>query len=265
MEFENELNTGVESEASPEPQTESSEPAAEVSTSAEQEQSQQSDTPTQEKQAPFNNHPRFKELIDQKNEYANQVKQMQAQYAEMERRFKALESHRQPAQPKAEDPLIARLKGIDPEFGSEFGNLKETLQQFQTWQKAQDNERVRSQAYGTIDRLHEENKVAPEWRDIYKEQIEAAVLRNPKLELEDLPNLYKDVHAKFSKQIDDIRRAERESYVAAKKTDAKMPNSISKGKAVTPGGEPQWSKDPTEARAQLIKRVLKMSKASDSV
>lgn len=256
-----ELNSGVEQASSEPLSSESGEQQAQAQ-APETTQDAQGEGKPQEKYVPYN---RFQEVITQKNQFAEQLKAMQAQQAEMQRQ---MQEFRKPAAPKTEDPLIARLKGIDPEFGERFekvSGFESKLAEFEQWQKNMEMERLRTDAYSTINKLHDENKVDPGFREFYNSQIELAVLKNQKLGLKDLPEVYKEVHTRLSKQFEDFKRAERESYVTSKKADAKTPSSQPKATAVNPSKPAEWSKDPNEAKAQLIQRVLNSSKASNSI
>lgn len=257
-----ELNSGVEESVSPEPSSSESGSSESQAQASETKPDAPGEGKPEEKYVPYN---RFQEVIAQKNQFAEQLKVIQAQQAEMQRRFQEIN---RPAAPKQEDPLIARLKGMDPEFGSKFeelAGLKGQIEQFQNWQKQQELASLRNEAYSTIDKLHEENKVEPAFRGFYKELIESAIMKNPKLELNDLPAVYKDVHTRLQKQFEDFRRTERESYVSSKKADAKMPASQPKSTAVNPSKPMEWSKDPNEAHGQLVKRIMAASKASNSI
>jgi hypothetical protein len=217
----------------------------------------QESAPKQEapKETPFHEHPRFKELVEQKNRYAEESKSYAQRLQEMERRLQELS---QPKVQKQEDPLLARLKGIDPEFGERFAKLtsqEQELQELKSWKAQFEADQLRTRAVSELSKLHEENKVSPEMRKIYDAQIQAAATANPRLGLQDLPNLYKQVHETFSKMIDDAKRAERESYVASKKADAKAPTSQPKGTTVKPSRS-KPSGTPAEQREQMMKEIL---------
>lgn len=213
-------------------------------------------------QTPFHEHPRWKEVVEQKNQALKETRQLQSQMAEMQKRF---ESMSKPA--KQADPMIERLKGVDPEFASymeQIAGSKQDIQALREWQQRVETDRVRTEAVNSVNRLHEQNKVPENLRELYNTQLEQLVSKNPQARLEDIPVLFKQVHDQYSKIIDDIKRSERESYVKSKTKDAGLPASP-KGKAVTPSGKFEWSKNPDEAKAQMIQRIVKMSKASNDV
>ncbi len=259
MEELEQINSDVQNEASSEPQTESAEaPQAEQSAQAGDINNQ-----TEDKQVPFHEHPRFRELVEQKNQFASRVKEYEQRLSDMDSRLKQA-SEAQKVSQTQEDKLISRLKQIDPEFGGrieEMHNKLSKLDQFEQWQQQMEVDRVRTQAVQTINSLHTENKVPKEWQEVINSQIELSVMRNPNLGIQDLPNVYKQVHSSFSKLMEGVKRSERESYVVDKKQDAKTPQTP-KGKPVSSApSKSELSNNPDEARNQLVSQVLKEMRA----
>lgn len=215
----------------------------------------QATAPAETKQeTPFHEHPRFKELVEQKNRYAEEAKAIKEQLAEMQKRFEAQ------SQPKVtENPLLTRLKGIDPEFAEFIDKLNTRAQKVEELESRlarHDQEQLRSKAATELDRLHVENKVPEKMREFYNSQIELAAIRNPQLGLKDLPGLYKQVHEKYSQVLEETKRAERESYVASKKADAKVPASQPKGQTVKPG-QPTPKGDPHSRKQNIVQETMK--------
>jgi hypothetical protein len=221
---------------------------------------------TDSKDMPFHEHPRFRELVEQKNKYADSYKSLESKYAEMEKRLN--EMTKATPSKKEEDALIARLKGVDPEFGERFAKLDATQQELaelKAWRSQMEGDRVREGAVNTIQSLHGQNKVSSEMQELYNEQLEALYARNPQGFLKDINASYKAVHERMSKVMEGIKRAERESYVQGKKADVKAPTAATKGKAVNPAKASDYSNDPALARQQLVQRVLKQAKASNNL
>lgn len=246
-------NVGESSEA---PESNSAQQAPEQDVSAEQKQ-----TSASEDQLPFHEHPRFKELVEQKNRAMEQSKALEERYAQLESQLRQMQQTNQPK--KEENPLYSRLKGIDPEFGGEFekvaSSLKE-LQELKQWKTEFEQNQQRNAAVATVKSLHEQNKVSPELRSIYESQLELAYARNPQAFLKDIQGQYKAVHESMMKVFEARDRAARESYVSSKKADASIP-SPSKGKNITSSKEFKYSDDPAEARQQLVKRTLELMRA----
>lgn len=261
MEEMEQVNSDVSQEVSSEPQT------TPEHTSEEQSQESSSEQTTKDTDnLPFHQHPRWQEVLSERNSERERANQFEKQISELRQQMSRFQQPQ--AQPRVENPLLTRLKGIDPEFGKsyeELNGLRDEMQQFKDWQNQMELSRVRTEAYSTLDKLHAENKVADNDKERYNKEIELMVLKNPSLGLKDLPNLYKQVHDSHSKYIEGVRRAERESYLASKKADAAAPTGKTKGSPVSPNKAQEYSKDPEEARAQLIARVVANRRASGSL
>lgn len=217
---------------------------------------------------PFHEHPRFKELVEQKNQALASQKALEERYQAMERQMQQFQqSQSQPkSQAQAEkDALIERLKGIDPEFATRMEQMSNALPQVEQMQKQFQEyqaEQVRVQAVSSVNSLHEQNKVSPEMKEIINSQLDLMAMQGQLKDLKDIPTAYKQIHEKYSKFVDSIKRSERESYVTAKKVDAKTPTSQPKGAPASPASKkPSFSKDPEVARQQIVSRYLKSSKA----
>lgn len=230
---------------------------------------QEAAPPQEEKrELPFHEHPRFKELIEQKNQFKQQVDQYTRQMADMERRFAELQKQNTP---KPQDALMERLKGIDPEFADRFGKLNKVdevekqLQEFNEWRQEQAQERVRMEARSSIEKLFSENNVPKEMREIYEDRITAAANRDPNLGVGDLPRVFKSIHDQMSSLLDRTKRETTKSYVTDKSATAQKPSSQPKGKAPAVGKKAEFSKDPAQARAEMVKQILAQSKAEKDI
>lgn len=262
--FENEneseqLNTGVEESASPEPQLDAQQESAP--------ETQQSKAPQQPKedQLPFHEHPRFKEVIEQKNTFARKLEDMERRYAEQQKRYEAQEKQSAPKSKEAQ--LIEELKGIRPEFGELIENLHAKtakLDQFEQWQQSVEAEKTRTAAMSTLEKLHTEHKVPKELQDMYLARVKMIADSDPRIGLNDLPNIYKSVHDNVSKYMDSLKRSERESYLSDKKKDASAPTSQPKGKS--PSQAPKkFSSDPEAARKEMVDEVMKLVRAEKDI
>lgn len=223
-----------------------------------------------EDNVPFHMHPRFKEIVEQKNKFAEESKQFQSKLAELERRFQDSQRAQEAAKPKPVDPLMERLKGIDPEFANAFGKInkldevQQQLESFKHWQQAQEAQKTQLEARSSLEKLYTDNKVAPELRELYENSLIAASNKDPSLTPKDLPRVFKTIHEGMSKLFDKAQREKLASYVETKSKDASTPQPQSKGKMVKPG-KPEYSKDPYEARSQLVQQILKEAKASKDI
>lgn len=268
--FENENVAAEQSDVSTEVSSEPQESSALNQETAESAKAPEAETKTQPDttNTPFHEHPRFKELVAQKNEYAEKVKAFEAKMAEQEKMLRSFQEKLNPPKPDKRQEMIERLKGIDPEFGSFIENVASQSQQAQelaSWRREQELAQTRERALSAVEKLHETHKVAKEDRDLYNTLIEVEATRNPNATLNDLPAIYKSVHDKMNSRYEAIKRAERESYVVGKKADSSIPTSQPKGKPVDQSKEFQYSKDPYTARQQLVNRILKQAKDSNSL
>lgn len=256
VETESETNTGVEEGSSPEtPSEEGSGDSAAKAAAAK----------TTEDNVPFHEHPRFKELVEQKNQAQAQQKSLEEKYAAMEARIQRQMLESQPKAKTEEDALIAKLKGIDPEFAArieqhskslqEVEMLKQRLQQFESNQ-------IRTQAVSQVNTLHDTNKVSPEMRTFINSQLDLMAMQGQIKDLSELPKAYNQVYTQYKTFVDNIERTTRESYVKAKKADTSTPTSQPKGKPVSHAAKkPTFSSDPEVAKAQIVSRYLKQAKA----
>lgn len=230
-------DVSVESDVSVDTSTPASnEPASSAPATGEQ-TAQPSET-SQEK--PFHEHPRFQELVQQKNEaqqrisqYEKQLQEMQSQY---EQRFQQMQAQLQP-KPQQFDPqkFLQRAKQIDPEFAQTLEWQAEQARQLQQRIDAMNQERLRETATSKLQGLFEQNKVDAKMRPLYEAAIKASAYENPKFGINDLDKLFATTHETYSKLFDEMKRAERASYVDQKKKDA-TPATQTGGAAPQPGG-----------------------------
>lgn len=206
------------------------------------------ETPKEES-VPFHEHPRFKEVINDRNELRRELQALREQ----------TERLAAPAPKKEGDPLIDRLKGIDPEFGQSYeklSGLRAELEELRQWRQTQEAENIRRQAMDSISKLHTENKVPEELQAAYQSEIEAAARNNPQMGIKDIPEVYKTIHAKYSKLLDSVRREATKKYVVDKKADA---TPSPKRGGLKPGKEPKKPEavDREEMLAEIARGAAK--------
>lgn len=214
-------------------------------------------------------HPRFKELIEQKNQYSRQAQDYERRLAEMQKRIEDM------SKPKQEDPeqverqqLLDRLKGIDPVFAKNYEKALQAAKQVEEltqWKQQYETQQFQQAAVNTVNSLHETNKLSPEIRELYNAQLIAAERAGQIRSVEDVKNVYNQIHSQMTKMFEARDRQLRESYVADKKKDASVPTATSKGKAVNPNAPKQYSKDPREARSQMVAEILAETKAGREI
>lgn len=259
MEDMEQVNSDVQSEVSSEPQ---SQPESQTGGDELQALSPEQKQPDS-KPLPFHEHPRWQEMIAERNAEREARQSLESKYQELERRLQG-----QTQQSKPTNPLTERLKKADEEFGKSYEellNLPKEIQEFKEWKRQMEVQNLRNQAMESINKLHDENKVDPNWRDVYNSQIELAVAKNPSLKISDLPQIYKGIHESFTKRLEGLKRSTTESYVKDKKTAASVPASPGKGKPVDPAKKSEFTGDPEADRALLVSRVMNKVRNSNSL
>lgn len=263
VDFENQSDEGQEEQVSSEPaeQSEESSPAESAS--------QPKQEASSEREMPFHEHPRFKEIVEQKNQALEQAKQFQRAIDEMQARLKSFESAKQ----TTKDPLLDRLKGIDPEFGERFESVdkvRSELEEFKQWKSNLEAERIREKAMSQINELHAKNNVPEEFRSRYNRDIEFIASKDPNITLDDLSKVYQQVHEEWSKLLTSVKRDERKTYVEGKKKDASVPASQSKGSKASAqkkeSSEIPEGHDPREyLKSKIASRALQAHKANSDI
>jgi hypothetical protein len=218
---------------------------------------------SKEDNLPFHEHPRWKELMDQRKADQDRIKQYERQLEQINQRLAQPAKTAQQKDDKAE--LFERLKGIDPAFGKlmeELYGKASKIEEVDSWRQQTTAETVREKALNTINQFHTEQKVPQEWQQVLNAQIEAEIRMDPSIGLHNLKEVCTRVHGNFSKLMDSVKRSERESYVKGKREDNAPPGSQPKGQPAKPGKQAQdWSKNPQERRAQLESKILEQIRA----
>jgi hypothetical protein len=215
-----------------------------------------------EKPTPFHEHPRFKELVEQKNQFATKYSDLENRYQQMERRMQQLAQEREAvAKPKPEDPLLARLKQIDPEFGSRFeklSSLEQQVEQFKQFQAEMQEQQMRSKAESTLTSLYDQHKVPDNLKSMYRQQIENLAYNSPNAGLNDLEKFFKQAHENITKFVEDFKRQERSSYVTAKKSDT-TPATQSGGAAAPVSSGKSTMNNLEDVKAAILARAKQSS------
>lgn len=216
----------------------------------------------QEKYVPYE---RFQEIIQQKNEFAKRLEEHEARTRALEERSNR---PKEEPKPKAENPLLARLKGIDPEFATWAEQMEASraeVESLRTYRMQAEAERTRSQAESELSRLHSEFKVPKDEQDYFKDLLQLRVQRieasGRMLTIKDLEPIYKELHDSENKRFESRKRATIANYAASKKSDSTP--SLSKGVAPKPAQtKVKYSADREEAKAQIIKQAIEQHRAA---
>lgn len=254
--FENE-GTEIESTQSDVTQDSSSESQVESQTA-----SQESEPKA--KEMPFHEHPRWKEVMEERNAERQRAQALEQRIAEMQRQF--MESQK----PKAveRDPMYERLKGIDPEFAEYLNDVRSQALSAKELREELNNmkqEQFVNSALGKFDELTKANNVSPELANLYKSNIDLMYREGKIKTLGDLEKAYTELHGSTSKYLQAQERSIIEKYTSSKKADAKAPAAQSKGRAPSQSKSVEFSKNPQEAKAQLVKHIANSLKAGRDI
>lgn len=243
-----------------------SESSSSESSSSVSDDNRESKASSREENTPFHEHPRWKELIEQKNQFASQAEEFKRQISEMNKRFEEMNKPQNTAPKIDEQKLLGRLKDIDPEFGQYMEMLQNQLKESQTWRQNAEMNQVQSQAATQLQSLHKEHKVPNELQELYQARIKEIAQSNPNLGLKDLPNVYRQVHDQMNKFLDGYKRQQISEYTKSKKTDSSVPATTQRGNNApkASGKKFEYSKDPMEARSQMVKRIISQIRDSDN-
>lgn len=266
MENEIEEVESTESGASEGSSPEASEPNSETPELKSQE--------TKQDTTPFHEHPRFKELVEQKNDAQKRYQDMESRYKAIEQQVSSLRDS-QSKNPTETDLLLEDLKKVDPRLANLLQNqirsaqttesVQKRLEEFERSSQESARQQVISSAVSKINSLHESNKMSDFGKQFINAQMDIAY-RNGTLNASDSKSI-ETAYGESSKAIkayeDSLKRATTESYVQDKKKDSQVPTSQPKGTpAKQANKKPEFSSDKDTAKAQVVARYLKQAAAN---
>lgn len=253
IEIENE--SGVESEVSPEPQTESQpEPQAAAPAAA-------------EKEVPFHEHPRWKEVMEERNAERQARAQMEQRLAEMQRQVQEAQKPKstQPDFKEVSAKMQERLRGIDPEYQQYMSMLEQQALSAREELQAFREEQFVNRAVSRFDELNKTNGVPEEVAGLYKAQLDQLYREGKIRDLDSLEKAYKGIHEPFNKLLEAREKAALDKYTSAKKADATKPAAQPKGKPASPNQAPKTFANPQDRKAAMVADVVKQLRASRDV
>lgn len=228
----------------------------------------QETAPKQEQYVPYE---RFKELVEQKNEFSKKFEELEKRHKDYQSRFE--QQDKASKGPSKDEQLLARLKGIDPEFAefmqsqsskaAKVEALEQRLAEYDQRESARSQEAIRSQASSALEKLQGEHKVDKTIHEFYVARIKEMAQANPNLGLQDLPNVYKGLHDNMNKFLEAQKRTSLTEYSDTKKVDSKVP---AQSKAPAPKtGTKTYSKDPDQARSEAKAEMVAALKRAREV
>jgi len=215
------------------------ESTSQVEASGAEQQEAAPEVKQEEKPVPFHEHPRWKEVIEERNSF----KQGMTEYKQaLDRLQQQMETLRQQATPKQEapkDPFLADLEKVNPAYAKSLQSIYEKASKAEEIERrlqAYEQQQFAKEAYSRFDNLLATNKVGEADKELYKDAVEAEVFRREsrgqKLGLNDLDAIFKQFHDKYSKYMEDRERQITAKYVTAKKSDT-TPKSTTGGAATS--------------------------------
>jgi hypothetical protein len=239
-----------------------SSPESNEQQTAETSQPEQSDPSPAKEQAktednvPFHLHPRFQEVISEKNAIKEQNAAFQRELAELKKQVQA-------STPAEKDELMDRLESIDPKFAAllkgmrdEQKALKQTIQDLSGWREQSSAQTTAQQVQGMKNQFYTENKIPEDRKGIYEAMVQAEASRNPNLQVSDLPKVMKQVHDSLGKMFQTAERATTKQFVDSKKAEASKPTSLPKGAPAKATKPDNTSVSASDLRAQMVKEAL---------
>jgi hypothetical protein len=229
-------------------------------------QSAKAAAPKPQDETPFHEHPRFKELVEQKNAAIQSTRALELKLAQLEGRLQSQPTSQAQAE---KDELIEDLKKIDPRLAARleaFGSSSKTIEQLQkkldeleNGTKQREEQTLAQNAISRVNTLHETNKVAPAIRAAIDAQLNSMYYQG-KLDIRNqqaIEKAYNDAMEPFKAYAEELKREATKGYVQAKKADASIPSSQPKGTPAKAKAAPaQQFKSKEEMKQAMVKEFV---------
>lgn len=224
--------------------------------------------PTQEeKQVPFHEHPRFKELIEQNRGFKDGLTQREQAIERMQQELHSLREQLKPKSEPPKDKFLEDLAKVDPAYAA---SIKPVYEQAQLVSKLQarldqiEQQQTSKEVYGEFNRLLETNKVTDALdKRLYEQALTAEAYarrgRGENLSVKDLSNLFNNFHSEYRKAMEERERAITAKYVTAKKADV-TPKGTTGGAATAPVGKKIAAGDLAGQAKWLANQIRDMKK-----
>lgn len=251
------VQQGANEVESPEPQQ--TQPDAETKVA----QSEQPPAPLEEKQIPFHEHPRFKELIDSNRTYKEQLSAYERRMEAMQNQFQE-QFNKVSQPPKAANPFVEKLREIDPKYAEYIESLESRTSKAEALERDLaefKRERLVQSYESAVEKLHAEHKISEDLKPYVKAQLDALAMSGQLKELSQIPDVYRKVAEKYQQLVSNVERATTAKYSQNKKTDAKAPATQPKGKVPTRNEKGQFTGDREVDSATIAKRVMEVVRA----
>lgn len=220
----------------------------------------------QSEQQKFVPYERFQELVHDRQERDNRLKEYEGRMSQMEKQFQSeLARINQPT--KEVNPFVAKLREIDPKYAEYIEGLEGRTSKVDSLEKelqALRNESLRSQYTSMVGNLHESNKVPEALRPFIQESLDARVMSGQVASLKEVNEAYKAEFEKFAKLLEATKRETTKSYAAEKTKDSSTPASQPKGKAAG-GKDVKASGSREDQLSQIAKLAVQKARAERDI
>lgn len=187
----------------------------------------------EEKQTPFHEHPRFKELIEQNRSFKEESSMRARAIESMQRELDTLRQQSAPKKEAPKDQFLADLEKINPEYAKSFQSVMERAAKAEAIEQRMqqyENQQFAEKAVNHFNNLLSTNKIVdPVDRKLYERAVRADVyereMRGEKLGLKDLDTIFSAFHAEYSKAMEERNRKLTASYVKDKTSDKTPKNT----------------------------------------
>lgn len=235
----------------------SSEPASQAP--AQPAAPQQEAAANQVKETPFHEHPRFKELIEQRNQEREERSRLSQAYQQLQSQIQELTKQQNArANPQESyDDLFKELEQVNPKFAKLIQGLQSQVAESQTYKQQietqgrtlEDFQQQRNAEYARsqFDNLCKQHKVDDGDKELYEMAV-ANIANTKNARVQDLPQIFQEAHDRVSKYLEGRDRKVTKSYVTNKKADA-APTSQT-------GGTPTGIKGPGINSLDDVKAAL---------
>lgn len=225
---------------------------------------------------PFHEHPRFKELVEQKNETLKRYQDMESRYKTLEQQLNSFKES-QPKPASETEKALEELKQVHPglaaavkqalDGSSTAKQLQERLDAFERQAQESARQQTIAVAVGKINSLHESNKMSDFGKQFINNQLDLAY-RAGKLNASDLKaveSAYSEAAKAIKAYEDSLKRDVTKSYVEAKSKDAAVPASVPKGVQAKPAPKSTPAfKSKDDMKAAIVKEYAKQRAAESS-
>lgn len=234
----------------------------------------------QEENVPFHEHPRFKEIIEERRQYKEELAQARGYMEALQKQMEGLkqpQTAKQPEGPKYKQ-LIDELQTYNPGFAKSYEEILTKLEkaeqqaeqatQLQTRLDNYERQDFQDKANSRLKSLLETNKIVGKTGEKYQREIYALASQEEsqgkKLSIQDVERLFTMVHTDHSAYVEELKRDTLKGYVKEKAKDA-APATTTGGAPATTGSKKLPSLDSDEGMEAAVKWFAKERRAARKV